>query len=180
MTLGTCWYFIDPMINQKSSTDSLMRRKIISSNPRVSCYQNKLQSELTWQCQRTTAASRISGSDVSVCLCWYAESCCIKLSRGCSDCDGEGIIATGQWLYFCLCFFIPSFLSFFISFILSFFLSYTCVSSSSRHALDSGVHEWVSPWAVLLTSLKDRFWFHFYLISLTWMLLKAEVGTQWT
>lgn len=31
--------------------------------------------------------------DLSVCLCWYAESCCIKLSQGCLDSDGEDSIA---------------------------------------------------------------------------------------
>lgn len=104
----------------------------------MGCYQT--DAAVGAECQRTSA-----GSDVRACLCWYAESCCIKLSQGCFRWWWRGFHCNGTET--------PPFL-----FTASpphvhvrYPLSFTCVSSSRHPAFLSGVQGWVSPRAPLLT-----------------------------
>lgn len=135
----------------------------------MGCYQT--DAAVGAECQRTSA-----GSDVSACFCWYAESCCIKLSQGCLDGDGEDFTATREKHHPPL-FFTASPPRARIRYPLSF----TCVRSSRHPAFLSGVQAWVSPRAAPLT----RFWRQI-LVSLLChsshlnASLKAEADTQWT
>lgn len=125
----------------------------------MGCYQT--DAAVGAECQRTSA-----GSDVRACLCWYAESCCIKLSQGCFRWWWRGFHCNGTET--------PPFL-----FTASpphvhvrYPLSFTCVSSSRHPASLSGVQGWVSPPSSTSHQVfEDRSWFHSCVIPLTWMLL---------